>query len=116
MRYPSKYVLVTDLDDEHYATKCAGPPVPINENNINDLGNQASQHMPLVPAAVLAERVWQDCVANPVIICPVKEEPVTNDTQSTTNSSNHHNNNTNPAKPVWDFQDPTHKATCICTK
>lgn len=100
MRYPSKYVLVTDLDDEQFSSRCAGPPVPVNEPHINNLGNQSTMHMPLAPATVLSERVWQDCIANSVVVCPT----IKDDTEN------------NPPKSAWEFADPTQKTTCVCTK
>lgn len=102
MRYPSKYVLVTDLDDEQFSSKCSGPPV--SENFNNDLGNQATMHMPLGPASLLSERVWQNCITNPVVLCPPKDE----NTGTTDGNANN--------KSAWEFSDPTHKASCICTK
>lgn len=105
MRYPSKYVLVTDLDDEQFSFKCAEPPVPVSAKHINDLGNQVRMHLPLGPAPLLSERVWQDCIANPVILCPSKEDNITDTDRSAS-----------ATKPVWDFTDPMHKTTCICTK
>lgn len=101
MRYPSKYVLITDLDDEQFSTKCAGPPVTENYNS--DLGNQSTMHIPLAQASVLSERVWQNCITNPVVVSPAKDENIADGT--TVNN-----------KPVWDFADPTQKGTCICTK
>lgn len=102
MRYPSKYVLVTDLDDSQFASRCSGSSMSTTDNHINNLGNQATMHIPLGPASVLSERVWQDCIANPVAVCSVKDE----------------NNSMegNASKSLWEFADPTQKTTCICTK
>lgn len=104
MRYPSKYVLVTDLDDENFEKKCSTvPPVPISEKSINDLGHSATMHNPIPSTTTIPERVWQECIANPVIMCPIttsaaslspsngstltiKEEP-NNDMSGTTTSS-----------------------------
>lgn len=67
MRYPSKYVLTTDLDDDEYETKCKMvPPIPIGEKSINDLGNPLTVHQPVIAATALPERIWQDCIANPL--------------------------------------------------
>lgn len=104
MRYPSKYVLVTDMDDEQFSTKCSGPPVTENFNR--DLGNQTTMHMPLGPASVLSERVWQNCITNPVIVCSAKDD----------NGSGAITENSTNQKSVWEYADPTQKATCVCTK
>lgn len=67
MRYPSKYVLTTDLDAEDYETACkVVPPLPITEQAINALGNPATMHAAQSAANVLPERIWQDCIANPL--------------------------------------------------
>lgn len=67
MRYPSKYVLTTDLDADDYETACkAVPPLPVTEKAINDLGNPATMHAPQSVANVLPERIWQDCISNPL--------------------------------------------------
>lgn len=101
MRYPSKYVLVTDLDDDQFTSRCSGTSMSTTDNHINNLGNQATMHMPLGPASVLSERVWQDCIANPVAQ-PSKDEHISTEGNAT--------------KSIWEFADPTQKTTCICTK
>lgn len=111
LRYPSKYVLVTDIDDNNNdciedknaltstpmvspnssvpitqfikggtnsGFKEPTPPVVISSSveaskcmsdfpqNQNDLGNPVSMHLRPSMATVLPERVWQDCVLNPL--------------------------------------------------
>lgn len=138
MLYPSKYVLTTDLDDDEYEKKCKMvPPLPIKEKSINDLSNPATMHMPITSANTLPERIWQDCIANPLglptgtlsllnnsignVPSPaggalatsspaIKEEPGTGTLSSNLVSIN--NNESNP----WEFIDPTQKSTCSCTK
>lgn len=102
MRYPSKYVLITDLDDENYDMKTAViPPVPIAEKAINDLGNANTMHSVQPPSSKVPERAWQHCISSPLSLSnPPKEE---NGTNSETNS-------------FWDFIDPTHKSSCVCAK
>lgn len=102
MRYPSKYVLITDLDDENFDVKSAvTPPVPISEKAINDLGNAVTMHSLPPPSAKVPERAWQNCISSPLSLSnPIKEE---NCSTSETNS-------------LWDFIDPTHKASCVCAK
>lgn len=133
MRYPSKYVLTTDLDDDNYETKCKMvPPMPISEKSINDLGNPVTMHAAVTASNVLPERIWQDCIANPLELTAsallssqlaafnsgsaaspaalsptIKEEPTTSTVTSAQN-----NNDANP----WEFVDPTQKSTCSCTK
>lgn len=133
MRYPSKYVLTTDLDADDYRTACCTvPPLPITEMAINALGNPATMHTPQQPANVLPECVWQDCVANPlglvastssssmvpVAILPpagdgggdaamplIKEEPGTTPADATAGNGD-----------PWKYLDPRLKAQCSCTK
>lgn len=114
MRYPSKYVLVTDLDDEDFETKCSTivPSIPISEKSINDLGHPGSQHHPMSSVNTIPERVWQECITNSVITCPLKDE----NRDSSSGSMNNNNNNNNDHKPLWNFSDPTQKLSCICTK
>ncbi|XP_059615269.1 mediator of RNA polymerase II transcription subunit 13 isoform X2 [Phlebotomus argentipes] len=93
LRYPSKYVLVTDIDDsaatvgksltagpqgmpngvvsekcsavvsENEVTSHSLPDIPFNHN---DLGNPLSMHLAPSVATVLPERVWQDCITSPL--------------------------------------------------
>lgn len=102
MRYPSKYVLITDLDDENYDIKTAvTPPVPISEKAINDLGNPATMHSLQPPSATVPERAWQNCISSPLSLAdPIKEEnPSANETNS-----------------FWDYIDPTQRVSCVCAK
>lgn len=102
MRYPSKYVLITDLDDENFDAKSAvTPPVPISEKAINDLGNAVTMHTLPPPSAKVPERAWQNCISNPLCLSnPVKEE----------------NGSTGETNSFWNFIDPIHKASCVCAK
>lgn len=71
MRYPSKYVLTTDLDAEDYETACkAVPPLPVKEKAINALGHPGTMHAPQTVANQLPERIWHDCIANPLGLTP----------------------------------------------
>lgn len=134
MRYPSKYVLTTDLDDDEYESKCKMvPPMPISEKSINDLGNPVTMHATVTASNVLPERIWQDCIANPLELTasallssqlaafnsgsaasPAAESPIIKEEPGVTSSvtSAPTNNDTNP----WEFVDPTQKSTCSCTK
>ncbi|XP_055701532.1 mediator of RNA polymerase II transcription subunit 13 isoform X2 [Phlebotomus papatasi] len=105
LRYPSKYVLVTDIDENTLVPgkvvstggtqgglmnggnveKCLMTtahqglvsPNSVESENIshslpdmgfshNDLGNPLSMHLAPSVATVLPERVWQDCITNPL--------------------------------------------------
>lgn len=112
MRYPSKYVLVTDMDDEQFSSKCSGPPVTENFNR--DLANQTTMHMPLGPASVLSERVWQNCITNSVNVCSTKDD--NNGSSNSSSGSTTTTDNPNNQKSMWEYTDPTHKANCVCTK
>ncbi|KAJ6642585.1 Mediator of RNA polymerase II transcription subunit 13 [Pseudolycoriella hygida] len=102
MRYPSKYVLITDLDEENYDIQSAvAPPVPISDKAINDLGNSITMHSLPPSSAKVLERAWQNCITSPFSLSnPIKEE----------------NCSPNETNSLWDFIDPTHKASCICAK
>lgn len=132
MRYPSKYVLTTDLDDEEYENKCKMvPPMPISEKSINDLGNPVTMHAPVTASNVLPERTWQDCIANPLgltasallssqlaasnsgcAVSPAAASPTIKEEPGVTVTVSPPNNDSNP----WEFVDPTQKSTCSCTK
>lgn len=66
MRYPSKYVLVTDVDDPDFSLEKFSESCNAMQSSElsagNDLGNPLSMHLPQTTATILPERVWQDCI------------------------------------------------------
>lgn len=114
MRYPSKYVLLTDVDDKcSEINKLASLEIEKQPGSV--LNPTVQPHFRLssmTSASILPERAYQDAVMN----APAP----TGDTQSTQikDSSNSNNENSiNAANGVsWDFNDPVHKVTCSCIK
>ncbi|XP_034188935.1 mediator complex subunit skuld isoform X7 [Osmia lignaria lignaria] len=90
MRYPSCYVLVTDMDDTPPDTPLSPPSSPAScEHPL--LGQQE-----LRAATELPERVWAECTLSSPI------------SASKTESS------TEPG--TWTYIDPTQKSSCTCSK
>lgn len=121
MRYPTCYVLVTDMDDPSAAPNhgllgispaaaadvvlksvtipaVATPPCSpmVQGNNRTSSHHPASMQNSPSPATSLPEHVWQDNALN-----PTQHEP----------SSEHQEN-----LPQWEFADPTRKTICTCSK
>lgn len=116
LRYPSCYVLVTDLD-ETTAALLSTPSASIKSSCLPSSGVTVSvvpqhQHHPdcmvhsATPSTVLPERVWQDAT----ISCTPQADasPPTPLPESADQ----------PREVVgqWDFQDPTRKQSCTCAK
>lgn len=128
MRYPSKYVLTTELDNVDCSpkeeSKASPPPQqqilkpPSSENYLIQQQQQRQQlplpyiHSPPPAATLLPESVWQDCITNPATAsanCNLGQSgSLVNNGGSISNSSNNNN--------IWNFFDPTQKTTCSCTK
>lgn len=90
MRYPSCYVLVTDMDDTPPDTPLSPPSSPAScEHPLLD-------QQELRAATELPERVWAECTLGSPI------------SASKTESS------TEPG--TWTFTDPTQKSSCTCSK
>ncbi|XP_066596176.1 mediator of RNA polymerase II transcription subunit 13 isoform X2 [Prorops nasuta] len=90
MRYPSCYVLVTDMDD-------VAPEVPLlPPNSPTSYENPLLTQQELRAAIELPERVWAECTLN-------SPSPA-----SKTESS--------PESPTWSFIEPTQKSSCTCSK
>lgn len=94
MKYPSKYILITDLDDENFA--CPIPPVSIPDSSVYDLENEDTTKVSMTD--VLVERVLQDCVSNKADSYLGQYEIY------------------NEARPDLDFVNPAHKAQCTCSR
>lgn len=115
MRYPSKYVLLTDVDDKwSESNKPASletekQPGSVLNPTVQPNFRLSSQ----TSASILPERAYQDAVMN-------APAPLTSETQSTQikdSSSSNNENSINAANGVsWDFNDPVHKVTCSCIK
>ncbi|KAB0794092.1 hypothetical protein PPYR_13712 [Photinus pyralis] len=125
MRYPSCYVLVTDMDEPSNGTTLNGntivkndsstpitlqtpPPSPVPINSLVpqpgpfpvSIEHPASMHKNATAATILPERVWQECVLG-----------------GPTNAQ-HQDRHIPPhdASGQWDFIDPTRRANCTCSK
>lgn len=116
MRYPSKYILITDLDDAKSGISTNDKTSPQTDSIAveNNLGHPSSMHLPASISTKLPERVWQDCLLNSASIqqtCVNLQKDSTN--EQNLSSGNINNNETNS---IWDFADPTHKTSCVCIK
>lgn len=119
MRYPSKYILITDLDDAKSGISTSDKTTQQTDSIAveNNLGNPLSMHLPPSISTKLPERVWQDCLLNSVNLSQTSaaanlQKDVTGE-QSNLSSGNTNNNESNS---IWDFTDPTHKTSCVCIK
>ena len=91
MRYPSCYVLVTDMDDTPIEAPLSPPNSPASYDH--PLSTQRN----LKSATELPERVWAECTLSSPI-------PASKMTESS------------PEPGTWSFVDPTQKSSCICSK
>lgn len=90
MRYPSCYVLVTDMDDTPPETPLSPPSSPVT------CDRPFLTQQELGAATELPERVWAECTSS----LPISA--------SKTESS------TEPG--AWTFVEPTQKSSCTCAK
>ncbi|XP_046680000.1 mediator of RNA polymerase II transcription subunit 13 isoform X3 [Homalodisca vitripennis] len=108
LRYPSCYVLVTDMDETTSALINTQPggiksSLPCMGLTVSVVG-QHQQHPECMvhastPSTVLPERAWQDST---ISLTPGPTSPTPTDP---------------PVPPAhWDFQDPTRKQNCSCPK
>ncbi|RZF40528.1 hypothetical protein LSTR_LSTR000407 [Laodelphax striatellus] len=123
MRYPSCYVLVTDLD-ESTTNLIAAPASGIKSSCVPSTGGvtvsvvaqhqhhpDCMAHMP-TPASVLPERVWQDST----LALPSATASAAPDASPAPNSAASAAPPPPPPPGHWDFQDPVKKQTCSCSK
>nr|XP_018902480.1 PREDICTED: mediator of RNA polymerase II transcription subunit 13 isoform X2 [Bemisia tabaci] len=141
LRYPSCYVLVTDLDESTGALLASAPSNSMKTSSLPSTGVTVSvvphhQHHPdsmvhaSTPATELSERVWQDCLIGVTTTKPSQTATTTttastNNTKqissnsnsgNSTSSSNTTNNSSEAQLGHWDFSDATLKKPCSCSK
>lgn len=175
LRYPTKYVLVSDIDDfeamdgdeEQVDTSIKGVPYKVVEESAtcrvasikssrsvdlkqqrqasgfteaigNNLGHPLSMHLRPTVATVLPERVWQDCILNPLdatgvadgkavasaersttalpMVSPsqIKQEPGCEAAAATPKTAVTIAGQSDST--LFKFIDPTQKSACFCTK
>ncbi|KAG6796514.1 mediator of RNA polymerase II transcription subunit 13 isoform X1 [Apis mellifera caucasica] len=90
MRYPSCYVLVTDMDDSPPDTPLSPPSSPAS------CEHPLLSQQELQAATELPERVWAECTLS----SPISASKTESSTELGT----------------WTFIDPTQKSSCICSK
>ncbi|KAK2588519.1 hypothetical protein KPH14_006300 [Odynerus spinipes] len=90
MRYPSCYVLVTDMDDTPPGAPLSPPNSPIS------CENTLATEQDFGAATELPERVWAECTLS----SPVSASKTESSTELGT----------------WTFVEPTQKASCTCSK
>ena len=94
MRYPSCYVLVTDMDDSSGEMPLSPPISPASYEHPN------SMQRDLKPATELPERVWAECLLG---------SPISGASKNMTESSA-------LELGTWTFVDSTQKSSCSCSK
>lgn len=90
MRYPSCYVLVTDMDDTPPETPLSPPSSPVT------CERPLLTQQELRAATELPERMWAECTLSSPI--------PTSKTESSTEPG------------TWTFVEPTQKSSCTCSK
>jgi mediator of RNA polymerase II transcription subunit 13 len=89
MRYPSCYVLVTDMDDTPSETPLSPPSSPVTYER------PLLTQQELSAATELPERVWAECTLS----SPVPASKIESSTEPGT----------------WTFVEPTQKSSCTCS-
>lgn len=133
MLYPSKYVLVTDIDSRKKdnciseSKKCVNSDAKsyrcseIDKENIESSVLNFCDGIQKSAAGVLPERVWQDSIMNPAYTKSEKEKIETHSENNNENSINAANgiessSKSDSASTTWNFAEPSHKANCSCTR
>jgi hypothetical protein len=143
MLYPSKYVLVTDIDSHKKDPSCStsdSKKCGVNSSEtkpyrFSEIEKECIESSVLnfcdgiqkSAAGILPERAWQDSIMTPAYTnagnVKSENEKIDN-TQSENNienSINAANGIENPSKAdstatTWNFVEPNHKANCGCTR
>lgn len=132
MLYPSKYVLVTDVDSRK-STECSENKKNVNSEpksyRLSEIDKDSIESNVLnfcdgiqkSAAGILPERVWQDSIMNPAYTnSSSKCEREKIDSQSGNNVENSINaaNGVESSKDAntWNFVEPCHKENCSCTR
>lgn len=125
MLYPSKYVLVTDIDSVNKENLSSDGKKCVNSdsNRISEIDYECELNfcdgIQKSASGVLPERAWQDSIMNPAYTnAAVKSEQGKVDTNSENNIENSINaaNGIEKAETTWNFAEPNHKANCSCTR
>lgn len=103
MCYPSKYVLVTDIDDEEFSFSSI--PKMYQQDDMNEIENENKITTPFGAENIIGERVWQECVVSSQILASSQQQDDIN-----ANISGELNNDKEPL-----FEHPTTRAVCNCT-
>lgn len=141
MLYPSKYVLITDIDLENSRKdKCTS-----SENNLNNFSNNHSvkrcvnSEKKMIEfdrdsiesnllnicdgiqksATSMPERVWQDMIMNPAYTGDKSEKIIScdaNNVENSINVANTENSATSCHGGLWNFTEPCLKNSCSCKR
>lgn len=132
MLYPSKYVLVTDVDT-HKKDACTSETkkcvnsCETKSYRFSDIDKECMLNfcdgIQKSAAGVLPERIWQDSIMNPAYTnAPAKSEHEKIDTrggnniENSINAANGAESATKADSNTWNFAEPNHKANCSCTR
>jgi hypothetical protein len=138
MLYPSKYVLVTDVETRKKDVSISENKKSVNSEpksyRFSEIDKECIESSVLSfcdgiqksAAGVLPERVWQDSIMNPAYTnASVKSEQEKIETQSENNIENSINaangienssSKADTASNTWNFTEPNHKANCSCAR
>lgn len=132
MLYPSKYVLVTDVDSRKQTECCSENKKSVNSEpksyRLSEMDKDCIESSVLnfcdgiqkSAAGVLPERIWQDSIMNPAYTnSSVKSEKEKIDPQSGNNIENSINgveSSKSDATNTWNFTEPNHKENCSCSR
>lgn len=131
MLYPSKYVLVTDLDinnkpnstvekkissgSEKKICKCEAH---LESSVFSSKSKTYCDGIQKSASGIMPERIWQDIVMNPAYTIDKSEHKnIENNRESSTNIANS-NNTENSIQPgmLWNFVEPCLKNSCSCKR
>jgi hypothetical protein len=136
MLYPSKYVLVTEIDSRKKDNCVSENKKSVNSESkayrFSEMDKECLETSVLnfcdgiqkSAAGVLPERTWQDSIMNPAYTnATVKSEQGKIETQSENNIENSINaanvessSKADSASTTWNFVEPNHKANCSCIR
>lgn len=137
MLYPSKYVLLTDLDiknkqvnnlsqsnriilDEKVDRNCSCQ-VHLNDNSFSPHKKTYSDGIQKSTSGIMPERIWQDVIMNPAYTLDKSEHKnINNYVENSVNITNscitENSIKTEPGTVMWNFAEPYLKNSCSCKR
>lgn len=100
MCYPSKYVLVTDIDDEEFSYSSI--PKMYQRDDMNETENENKITTPFGIENIIGERVFQECVVSSQLLASNQQPDDGNSNESSSEKEPY-------------FEHPTARSACNCT-